>query len=275
MSKVYTIYLRTNLVNGKQYVGQTKDIKQRDRSWHSLKERYCNSILDYDREKYGLENWTSETLADAETQEESWELEKRFIKQLNTKYPNGYNISDGGAGATGVAPWHKGKHLSEETRKKISIARIGEGNGMFGKEPWNKGKHYEGKKCRTSIFEYDFDGNLVKKWNSLDEIENELNISHTGICQCASGRIPSIKGRIWSYIELSKEEISAINEKRIAGKSHRAKKVNHYNDEGELIATYNSVTEASEKVGVSKQTIINLIKSKNKSRKKNMHFKYV
>ncbi len=29
-----------------------------------------------------------------------------------------------------------------------------------------------------------------------------------------------------------------------------------------------------EKVGVSQQTIINLIKSKNKFRKKNMHFKY-
>ena len=271
---IYTVYLRTNKINGMQYVGQTSNISARNRHFRSLKSKYSCEIFDSDRRKYGIDNFELEILAEVETQEEAWELEQTFIKAYNTIYPNGYNVSSGGKGANGVSPWHKGKHISEERRKKISIARIGEGNGMFGKEPWNKGKHYELKKCRTSIFEYDFDGNLIKKWNSLDEIENELNISHTGICQCISGRIPSFKSRIWSYTELSKEEIIAINEKRIAGKSHRAKKVNNYNDEGELIATYNSITEASEKVGVSQATIINLIKSKNKSRKKNMHFKY-
>lgn len=37
-----------------------------------------------------------------------------------------------------------GKSHSEETKKKISKLRSGEGNGMFGKIPWNKGKklHY-------------------------------------------------------------------------------------------------------------------------------------
>ena len=271
---IYTVYLRTNKINGMQYVGQTSNISARNRQFRNLKAKYSCEIFDSDRRKYGIDNFELEILAEVETREEAWELEQTFIKVYNTIYPNGYNVSSGGKGAKGVSPWLKGKHLSEETRKKISIARMGEGNGMFGKEAWNKGKHYELKKRRTSIFEYDFDGNLIKKWNSLDEIENELNISHTGICQCISGRIPSFKSRIWSYAELSKEGIIAINEKRIAGKSHRAKKVNNYNDEGELIATYNSITEASEKVGVSQATIINLIKSKNKSRKKNMHFKY-
>ena len=271
---IYTVYLRTNKINGMQYVGQTSNISARNRQFRNLKAKYSCEIFDSDRRKYGIDNFELEILAEVETREEAWELEQTFIRVYNTIYPNGYNVSSGGKGAKGVSPWLKGKHLSEETRKKISIARMGEGNGMFGKEAWNKGKHYELKKRRTSIFEYDFDGNLIKKWNSLDEIENELNISHTGICQCISGRIPSFKSRIWSYTELSKEGIIAINEKRIAGKSHRAKKVNNYNDEGELIATYNSITEASEKVGVSQATIINLIKSKNKSRKKNMHFKY-
>lgn len=274
MGNVYTIYLRTNLVNGKQYVGQTSDIKQRNIAFKCLKNRYSTKIFDDDRRKYGVDNFDLEILAEAETQEEAWELEKYYIKELNTKYPFGYNISDGGSGATGVPPWHKGKHLSEETRKKISLARIGEGNGMFGKEPWNKGIHYEGKKNRDVIFEYDFDGNLVKKWNSLKDIVNELNISHTGICQCASGRVPSIKGRIWSYEELNEEEIKKINERRIAGKSHRAKKILQYSDEGELIATYDSITDAAKKLGVCQQTIINILKLKNKSKKKNMIFRY-
>ena len=35
----------------------------------------------------------------------------------------------------------KGKNLSEETRKKISEAKNGDKNPMFGKPAWNKGKH--------------------------------------------------------------------------------------------------------------------------------------
>ena len=74
-------------------------------------------------------------------------LEIYYIKQLNSLYPAGYNLSIGGHSARGVAPWNKGvkglkppksafkkghktwnagkPQLSEETRKKQSIAKLG------------------------------------------------------------------------------------------------------------------------------------------------------
>ena len=133
----FIIYLRTNKINGMQYVGQTSDFKQREYDWRSLKSRYANEHIRNDRAKYGLDNWTVEVLAETENREDAWELEKRFIKDFNTKFPNGYNLSDGGGGS-------KGAHLSEETKKKIGEAIKGEKNGMFGK------RHSEEVKQRIS-----------------------------------------------------------------------------------------------------------------------------
>ena len=61
----YTIYLRTNLVNGKQYVGQTNDIERRNKNWNTLSVRYANKFLEADRDKYGLTNFKTEILAEA------------------------------------------------------------------------------------------------------------------------------------------------------------------------------------------------------------------
>lgn len=274
--QMYTVYLRTNKINGKQYVGQTNNFKNRESHWNSLKERYSCKIFDEERRLFGLVNFKTEILAVVDTREEAWELEKKYIAEYNTKFPNGYNISDGGSGTTGVPAWNKGLKgcYSEETLQKISEARKGEGNGMFGKEPWNKGKTYKGVVKRNVIFEYDFDGNLVKKWERLSDIEDELHISHTGISQCINGKIPSYKNRIWSYSELTKEEVLSLLDKRNQGKSHRAKKIIQHNSSGNVINTYSSITKAAEKLGVSQNTILNILKGRTTPRDNNMFFKY-
>lgn len=53
----YTIYLRTNKVNGMQYVGQTKDFNKREYQWNNLKQRYSNKLLQEDRMNYGFGNF--------------------------------------------------------------------------------------------------------------------------------------------------------------------------------------------------------------------------
>lgn len=111
----YTVYLRTNLVNGKQYVGQTGDIETREKQFNRIRQRYANKILTKDRQKYGLENFKIDILAETDNQEEAWSLEQKYIIELNTKYPNGYNMSDGGFSSKGT------KH-SEDSKNKMKEA---------------------------------------------------------------------------------------------------------------------------------------------------------
>lgn len=123
------IYLRTCLVNGKQYVGQTKDFKKRESAWKCIKWAYANQLLTEDRNKYGLENFKTEILEECDNSKLD-ELERYYIEKLNTIYPNGYNDNEGGSISF---------HHSEETKEKISKANSGKNNGMFGAVPWNKG----------------------------------------------------------------------------------------------------------------------------------------
>lgn len=101
-----------------KYVGQTKNFRTRENCWNSYKELYANKKINEDRNKYGLDNFETTVLAITENQEEAWELEKKYIAQYNTKFPNGYNLSDGGRGPVGTVP-------SKETKTKQSLAKLG------------------------------------------------------------------------------------------------------------------------------------------------------
>lgn len=114
----YTIYLRTNKINGMQYVGQTKDFELREKQFNRINQRYANKILTEDRREFGLDSFNVEILAEVETQEESWALEKTYIKAYNTKYPNGYNMSDGGETSKGTKHTKESiKNMSEAVKK--------------------------------------------------------------------------------------------------------------------------------------------------------------
>ena len=162
------IYLRTNKINGKKYVGQvtTKRFKTRQNNWKNLKQPYAGPAINAARAKYGIEAFGFEILKECNNNElDYWE--KYYIKELNTKAPYGYNLTDGGDGMSGYScpprteEWkekqreaHKGKKLSEEHKKKISDANKGKkkppvteetrkkmSESRKGEKHWNYRKH--------------------------------------------------------------------------------------------------------------------------------------
>ena len=106
MNKSMVIYLITNRLNGKQYVGQTmKTLKER-MAGHLCGDQYIDNAL----KKYGIENFTVEILDECSTVDELNEREIVRIAEFDTLHPNGYNLTTGGDNAS----------PTDKVRKKIS-----------------------------------------------------------------------------------------------------------------------------------------------------------
>lgn len=105
------IYCITNGINGKKYIGQT--IQKFSKRW---RRHLCSGHALYLAiQKYGKENFSFEILEETDNIEKLNDLEKKWIAELNTISPNGYNLTSGG-GAFSV---------SEESKKKMSLAHLG------------------------------------------------------------------------------------------------------------------------------------------------------
>jgi group I intron endonuclease len=123
MKNAVSIYVIKNLINGKQYVGMTTRIKRR---WSEHKGADKSSpILHNALKKYGVENFSFTHVADAFSWDYAQEIERLFIAELNTKVPNGYNLTDGGEGTLGFPAPNKGRPMSEESKEKLRQAHLG------------------------------------------------------------------------------------------------------------------------------------------------------
>ena len=86
------VYLVTNKLDGKKYVGQTTRTLEQRFAEHSKADTLLGKAIRTD----GAENFSIEVLATCETQEELDEQERFFIAKLDCKFPNGYNTMNGG-----------------------------------------------------------------------------------------------------------------------------------------------------------------------------------
>lgn len=137
------VYKLTCSVSGKSYVGITA--RALDTRWleHCARARQGirNSRLCDAMRKYGMDAFSREVIATADTEDEARSLETHFIKTLQT-YENGYNANEGGHGhlhfpehiKEKIRASNLGKKRSSETRAKMSAAKLGkpECAGNFG-----------------------------------------------------------------------------------------------------------------------------------------------
>ena len=142
------IYKIVCTISSKIYVGKTKQKLDTRMTQHKYDSRKGSPGIGAAIRKYGWENFTIEIIEEC-LLESLDEREIFWIAELNSKAPNGYNLTDGGEGL--VNP-------SEETRAKMSANRpdiSGEKNPNYGKKTppevcakisaFNKGKT-KGKK---------------------------------------------------------------------------------------------------------------------------------
>lgn len=201
------VYLRTNLINGKQYVGQASDFKRREYDWSNLNAPYAGDYINKAREKYGLESWSVEILKECNSSEELNHWEMYFIEKFNTKRPFGYNLNDGGKGQSGFhhseesktkmsnskKGVNKGIPRTEETKKKISEAKSGirTSLGMTNhhhsdesKLKMSKARKGKPSNAAKKVYQY-LNGVLVGVYSSVKEAINANNYHYSGALSSA------------------------------------------------------------------------------------------
>ena len=171
------------MINGKKYIGQTSKFYINDR-WcqHKLSARNNHSGYLYNAiRKYGEDNFEFKVILKNIPIDKLNYYECLWIQKLNTKCPNGYNLTDGGEGMRGYIPWNKGKPRSQQTIQKIKayytpeikaqvrMRVLGENNPMYGRggkdnpmyrthrygadNPFYSKHHSEKTKTKLSMFQ--------------------------------------------------------------------------------------------------------------------------
>ena len=149
------IYMITNLVNKKRYIGQTS-VKYASVRWgnhRSSAKKVKKHPLYYSMNKYGLENFEFKVILKNVPDDLLNHYEIIWIDKFNTLLPNGYNIVKGGISLKGrdnpmygKTPWNKGRRLTKEEKDNLSnkftyerrkeqrALMSGSNNPMYGKK---------------------------------------------------------------------------------------------------------------------------------------------
>lgn len=224
MEDNYRVYQHTNLINGKKYIGITKQpVEQRfgtDGCNYRTSPHFYSAI-----KKYGWENFQHDILYDNLSKEEACDLEIQLIKENKTQdHRYGYNVMEGGNTPTmpesirniiseklkgnknglgkvcseekkkKISDAQKGRKFSDEHKEKISLSKRGKSHTPPSEETRKKISDAH-KKKRVYCKELD------RVFISIQECARELGIYATTICACCKGRIKSHKGLHFCYYD--------------------------------------------------------------------------
>ena len=247
------IYKITNKINGKCYIGQSKNIYKR---WKSEQNGYVNEHLKSAFTKYGIENFSFEILEECDVTLLN-ERETYYINHFDScNREKGYNIM-----SVGCVPIHN-LPLTENHKQKISLANKGR---KLSKETIEKQK--EAKKhtvvCNQQVV-YCYETNLYYK--SINEAARKLNLAKNALRRVVRGMENRVKDYhfctidddINSFIEKCDEIYNYINENGITLKQFYTRKSNKYSIKIKCIETgieYESINDASRKLSINKRII--------------------
>ena len=162
-NELYTIYMHTS-PSGKSYIGQTKNIKQREAA-HKIPSSKCRAFSNAIR-KYGWDNFVHVILANDLTLEQANVLEESFIAEYNTMAPTGYNLRSGG----------QNQLISDEVKQKLSEARKGKP-----RTPEHQAKLNEAAKNRKRSPEHQAKLNEAAKRKRSEETKKKMSDAQKGI----------------------------------------------------------------------------------------------
>lgn len=225
------IYIFTNKVNGKKYVGESMNIYRRMVDYRSVR-----PLRPFDKAliKYGINEFDLKIMYFPNmTKLELLNIEETFIfleSSLVTEH--GYNVCGRGQDSTGrivsnetrkrMSQSQKGRIFSNEHRMKLSQSskckifsnehrkKIAEANRGRTRSEETRKRMSEGQKMSGRIGDKNLLSKIViqidkhtnktiEKFSNAKEVERKLKISSGNISQCCNGKRKSSGGFIWKY----------------------------------------------------------------------------
>ena len=122
--KISGIYKIVNKVNGKYYVGSSKNINYRWRrhKWELRLNKHTNDYLQRSWNKYSENNFEFQ-IVELASENQLLEKEQEYLNEIKNEKDKCYNLN----------PNSSGGNWSEYSKKKFSLKRIKSGNPMYGK----------------------------------------------------------------------------------------------------------------------------------------------
>lgn len=235
-NSTYCVYIHTNKINGKKYIGQTvygnePNIRWRNGTGYIHSPHFYNAI-----QKYGWDNFEHEIIASNLTKDEACNFEQLLIAKMKTYDNNyGYNMTFGGEGASGRHPTEETKHKisealkgtkrSDETKTKIGKASLGRNVGrkhtkeelekmsqprkrQYQPNPNSKiynprsedvKRRIQESSHKKEVLQKDVDGNVLNIYDSLSNASRATGINLGNISSCCNKRVKTAGGFIWEF----------------------------------------------------------------------------
>lgn len=181
------IYCIQNLINGKKYIGQSSKYNSNEEFQQSNYQgsgKYIKRAI----KKYGLKNFKKWVMIKNVTKfNELNKYETLYIKKFKTRWPNGYNLTDGGEGFRGnhskesklmIGKSSSKRIRTENWKNKISagVKKSGkhspESYKNFSKKMRGRTKSYRIKICIVCHEEYKPKSGCQKTCNECMKIDN-------------------------------------------------------------------------------------------------------
>lgn len=210
---MWVIYCHLNKINGKRYIGLSKDINKRWREGKGYSKRH-HKVFAAAIQKYGWDNFEHIILEDnLQTIDKANEREKYWIayyhSYLGDPECNGYNGTVGGDGSNGhiISEEERerrrqlklGTKASVETKAKMSATRRGKKQNMTERKlaACRKAQEAmcEARRKKVKCIETN------EIFNSITEASNKTGIPKETISACLNGRLKTAWKLHWIFVE--------------------------------------------------------------------------
>lgn len=176
------IYKITNRINGKAYIGSTKNVKQRWAKHKALlrHNHHPNFHMQAAWNKYGEDSFVFEIVEEC-VPDELLSREQFFIDTIKPEYNQ-----------TATA----GKvEMTSELRQKLSAS--------------TKSAYKEGRlsKATKKVYQYDLRGNYIREFNSLTEASLSTKTDLTHLSEALHGKCNIAGGFVWRFYKAEKLDV--------------------------------------------------------------------